>query len=582
MDGAVSWIRKGNLYAVAGVFALLWAFCFFFLDGLLRWGLIKAAQAAAGAKVEVGSLRTKLRAGSLTIRAVAVADKNDPMKNLVEFEDAELAFLPGAALRGKVVIPTAALRGLRFGTPRKTSGALARSRPSGLEKLINAQLAPAKQTFGADVSKVKAAAAEVDPRKLASLKGLDEAQDKLKKTGDNLKGKINVAAIDAQIKALQQPVRSPADAARAAQQAKTLLAQVQASRDAVNSELQGVQAKLRQAEELRQKDVNGLLQAAGLPSLDAESLTRHLLGPAVSKKIATATYWISWARKRGASQSDKAKAPPPRRRAGVDFEFPRAHAYPEFLLVKSDLSGRVASLFEGRDMDLEGVLAGVTSNPPLYGKPATLTLRGSVPKGPAMQLQALLDQTKIPLGGELTLHYAGLPLAGLSLGDEKVGAAVRDGSARLDGTIRIAGDQWKGQVMIQADGVALAPQVSLAGPAAGYAAAALSSVRRFTATIGIEGKEDDLHFKLSSDLGQTLADGMKRAFSTEIAKQRRQLEAKVNALYAERAKELQGRTDALRSQLLGPLDRQKAQLDAQLKQALGKSIPGLEKLKLFK
>ncbi len=149
----------------------------------------------------------------------------------------------------------------------------------------------------------------------------------------------------------------------------------------------------------------------------------------------------SWARKRSASQNEKAKQKPPARRRGINFEFPRAHGYPQFVLEKALLSGKMAALFNGRDMALEGSLAGVTSNPPLYGRPARLTLKGAVPGGgPAMGLQATLDQTKTPGQTELTLHYAGLPLAGMGLGDERLGASLKGGDAALNGTIRIVGD----------------------------------------------------------------------------------------------------------------------------------------------
>ncbi len=132
----------------------------------------------------------------------------------------------------------------------------------------------------------------------------------------------------------------------------------------------------------------------------------------------------------------------------------------------------------------------------------------------------------------------------------------------------------------------MAPQVKLGGPAASYASAALASIRRFTVTIGVSGKEDDLHLTINSDLGQTLADGMKKAFSAEIEKQRKIVEEKVNALYAQRAQQLQGQVNGLQNSLLAPLDRQRAALDEALKKAvtgsIKRSIRGLDRLKLFR
>jgi uncharacterized protein (TIGR03545 family) len=580
----VSWINKRNVAVTAGVLGALALFLWLAFDPLLKRALIGAGQAAAGAKVEIDRLDARLLAGRLDIGGIAVADKTEPMKNLFELEQATFQLSPGQALRGKAVIPLAGLKGFRFGTPRKTSGALPLSKPSRLERLVAEQLAPVKENLSADLSKAKAKAVELDPRKLESLKGLDAAQQKLGQVGDDLKQKVGADSVEAQIKELEGQIKqlqsgggSPADVARKVQLAadaqkkiKALLAQVEASRAAVRDQIGGVQSQLKRAQELRDKDVNGLLAEAGLPAIDAESLTKRLLGPATSAKISKTLYWVSWARKRAAAQP--AKAPPPARRRGVDFEFPRADSYPQFLLQKAELTGRVDALFQGKDMDLSGSLEDVASDPAHYGKPARLQLRGAVPAGPTMRLSGQLD----PRAAELSLQYAGLPLSGLALGDDSLGATLQKGSGRLNGTIRIVGEEWNGNVLLQADGVSLQPKVALAGPAAGFAAQALSGIGRFTVSVGISGREDDLRFKVSSDLGQAVADGMKKAFSGELAKQRQRLQQQVDALYAGRAAELQSKTSALQAQMLAPLDKQKAALEDQLKRAVSKGLGGIK------
>ena len=208
-------------------------------------------------------------------------------------------------------------------------------------------------------------------------------------------------------------------------------------------------------------------------------------------------------------------------------------------------------------MSLSGELLAATSNPPLYGKPARLTLKGETPgAATALALEATLDQTRTPTWGEASLRWAGIPLSGTVLGDDELGALVKAGTARLNGTLRVKGDEWKGQILLQAEGVTLEPRVGLAGPAGKYAALALAGVRRFTMTIGIEGKDSALKFRLDSDLGAALADGLRRAFSDQLAAQRKVLEERVNALYAERAKALSAQTQGLESSLLVNLVRE--------------------------
>jgi uncharacterized protein (TIGR03545 family) len=599
------WINLKHLKVTLGVLAAICLFLWLALDPLLKWGLIRAGQAAAGAKVDIGSLKTRVLQGQLTIKDLAVANKNDPMKNLFQLDEAAFRFSPGQALRAKVVIELASLKGLQFGTARKTSGALPLSKPGKMERLVDKQLGTVEANLGADAGKAKAVAEKVDPRKLESLKSLDAAQQQLSQAGDQLKKQLgadrleaDIKDIEGQLKELQSGGTSPAEIARKAQLAARLQARIKAAlsdadqaRSAALSQISGVQSRLKQADDLRHKDINGLLQAAGLPSFDAESLTRHLLGPATARKISTALYWISWARQRSASQTDKAAEKPPTRRSGVNIEFPKPRDYPQFLLEKAQIDGRVEDLFQGRAMTLSGELSGVTSNPPLYGKPARLTLKGAVPGGgPTMGLDGTLDQVKKPGATELQLHYAGLPLEGIGLGDDTLGAALKGGVGRLDGTIRIVGDEWNGTVLLQADKVSLAPQVKLSGPASSLAQSALSGIKRFSVTVGISGKESDLRLKLSSDLGSMVADGLKQGFKGQLEAQRRQLEQQVDALYAARAKQLQAQTDDLSKKYLGPLDKQRARLQDQLNRAVAHALGGtqgspadqLKKLKLNK
>ena len=141
----MSWVKKGPVLGTLGAVLLLAAFTYFFFDPLLKRGLIAGGEAAAGAKVEIGSVTSKWLNGTLEIERIAIADRDAPMKNLVEFS--RLAFtldLP-AAVRGKGVVREAALEGLRLGGARKTSGALRNPPPpSKLSAAIAKQIAPAK------------------------------------------------------------------------------------------------------------------------------------------------------------------------------------------------------------------------------------------------------------------------------------------------------------------------------------------------------------------------------------------------------------------------------------------------------
>ncbi|PIR19777.1 MAG: hypothetical protein COV48_00135, partial [Elusimicrobia bacterium CG11_big_fil_rev_8_21_14_0_20_64_6] len=292
----MSWIKKGPVLGTLGAALLLWAFVFFFFDPILKQGLILGGQAAAGAKVEIGSVRSKWLKGTLEIRRAAVADREAPMKNLAELSRAAFQLDLSAALRGKGVVREAALEGLRLGTERKTSGALRNPPPpSALSAAIKKQVAPAKT---AAISVGSKAVGELDAAKLQGLKKLDEAKAKSAEIEQRWKGNAEEAkAIEAEAKEIAEQLKSigggdilkKAQAVTQAQQRlKALIARVDAQKSQAQKDIAEAQSLLKEADELRKQDLNGLLASAGLPSLDSADLARRLLGAQTASRLTTA------------------------------------------------------------------------------------------------------------------------------------------------------------------------------------------------------------------------------------------------------------------------------------------------------
>ncbi len=582
----MSWVKRGPVLAVLGALALLALFIFFFFDPILKHALIAGGESAAGAKVEISSLTSRWFKGTLEIRGVAVADREEPMKNLVELSRMAFRLDLSAAVRGKAVVREAAFEGLRAGTPRKTSGVLRAVPPSAMSAAIMKQIAPAKT---AAIEVKSNAVGEVDAAKLQGLKKLDAAKAKTKEIEDRWKGKSDEAkAIEKEAKDIADSLKTiggndilkKAQAAGDAQKRiKALIARVDAQKAQAQKDIAEAQALMKEADELRKKDLNGLLAAAGLPTFDSQDLARRLLGAQTAARLNTALKWMKYAREKAAAR--KAATPPaPARRAGINIEFPRAHSYPQYLLENAKITGSLDAA--GGTLALAGLLNGVTSNPKLYGKPATLSLGGKTPAGQSVSLDARLDQQNDPVGVTLDFAGDGFSLAGAALGDGEVGGAITQGSAKARGTLASSGDEWKGEIVVEASGVSIDPKVGLKGEAAPFVAGALKSLKGFKVKIGISGKEDDLKLSFSSDIGEVVAAAMKKAVSGQLDAQKKVLEGKLNAIYGTKFKDAQTSTDGLGGKLLGPLDAQKGALNKQLQDAVGKALGGQRLDKLFK
>lgn len=584
----MSWVKKGPVLAVFGALLLLWAFVFFFFDPVLKRGLIAGGQAAAGAKVEIASVRSRWLKGTLEIKGIAVADREEPMKNLVELSRAAFQLDTSAALRGKGVVREAALEGLRLGTARRTSGAIRNPPPpSALSLAIQKQIAPAKSK----AIEVKSnAVGEVDAAKLQGLKKLDEAKAKAAEIEKRWKGKADEAkAIEKEAKDIADSLKSiggndilkkAAAAADAQKRIKALIARVDAQKAEAQKDIAEAQAIMKEADELRKQDLNGLLAAAGLPTLDSQDLARRLLGARTASRLTTAMKWMRLAREKAAARK-AANPPPPPRRAGVNIEFPRAHTYPQYLLENAKITGTLDGVMGGA-LDLQGALDGVTSNPKLYGKPATLNLAAAGASGTAAKLSARLDQQDEPVGVTIGIDASGLSLAGSELGAGDVGGTITQGVASVQGKISSTGEEWAGLVIVSASGIAIEPKVALTGTAGALVSDALRSLTGFQVRIAISGREDDLKLAFSSNIGEAVAAAMRKAVSGQLEAQKKVLEAKLASLYGDKAKDARASVDGLTGKLLGPLDAQKGALNKQLQDSIGKALGGRGLDKLFK
>ena len=119
----IRWKALVPTAAVLGAVALL---LILFLDTWVKWGLENSLEAVFGAKVEIAFVDVRLRESALRLKGVRIADRSAPMTNLVELGEAVFDGRALPLLEKKFVVEDASLTGLRFGTPRKTSGALSK------------------------------------------------------------------------------------------------------------------------------------------------------------------------------------------------------------------------------------------------------------------------------------------------------------------------------------------------------------------------------------------------------------------------------------------------------------------------
>ena len=101
-----------------------------FADRIVRKTVEFVGTELVGARVDLASADIRLLKGNVTLKGLQVTNPDKPMTNLVQMDEivAQVSLRP--LLEKKTVLDTVAVRGVRFGTPRKTSGALAHPSPT--------------------------------------------------------------------------------------------------------------------------------------------------------------------------------------------------------------------------------------------------------------------------------------------------------------------------------------------------------------------------------------------------------------------------------------------------------------------
>jgi len=566
-----------------------------FLDPFLKWAIIKAGQGVFGARVNIEAVKTKLLKGRMSIRGLQVADKSKPMQNLFQWGDAVFDFRPVPLLEKKVVIEEASLTGLKFGAPRKTSGALTweEKQPGFVGKAVSHMQSQVEKIALDKVSEAKERynpKEALDPKNLQTLQAADRAKAQLQAAPqqvqqqiDKLNAQQRAADFQKRAQALGSKDTSAAGIAQKLSEVNALTKELQAFRKDVEDtqhtvidQIKNAQAQVEEVKKAREEDWKALKSRFALPTLDKASMARALFGPAAvqwGERLFNGVHMV----RSHMPPKPKSPPPPPRGRARI-IEFPRTHDVPRFLLEKALVSGEVG---QDKPFGFSGTITGITTNPPLYGKPATIDLAGT--QGPrSFNLKGMLDHTHDIPAESLEATYNGFSLSNTSFGQsDSLAIGLTQGEGRAQGRVAIKGDTLEGHIALQGNNLSVDPKIDLksnsaiAQRAVKNITGSLASVKSMTVGIGLSGTLDAPKLDIDSNIGSIVADALKSALGAEIAEQEKALRAEFEKATAGKIQELQGSVDALTQKALPQLAQQNKVIDDLLAQVKTQAaLPG--------
>ena len=618
---AIKTNRKGavNLLPLAvlgGIAAAAIIFFGIFANPLLRRATERGLETVFEARVDAENFRVSLIDFEIYMSSLTIADRDRPMRNLIQFDTMRVKLKPQAVLRGRVYIEEIRADNIRFGTPRTVSGALparrqrqAPERPAReprerqpipmlvdlrqfdpmalLEQEFSRLQTPA--LYGEALEAYNAATARWSAEEQAARARVEELQERAEPLL-----RINVNDFTTLTPETIAEIRTTIDNINA------MTASVQAVQSDFNRLVAGVQDDINSARALEQNarnafaaDLNQLRSYLDLGSGVAlellEGIIKDILADSIGEYLAMGERALEIFETVRALQA-QIPEPPPRRERGERFTgrnviFP-TRQYPRFFL-----GTLAASVLTPAAWQWAFDLQGVSSDPNLSGVPATLALSlaetgdGLQRSGAFNGLVDLRSDARERFGAEFL--GAGFPVD-ISAGLRQIGVDSFGGDASF--SLNLTGHAGGG---FNAGGAISFVEARLTNPANTFSQAAEEAIRHVASVdLGIRYEHRTTgrdHFSVTTNFGDIMMDALARI----VAQYRRQAEealeralrAKVDELLAGLAISrddldrvfavFQDRSGAV-NELRAGLDRQRAELENRIRSAADDALRQVE------
>jgi len=539
------------------------AFVTFFLDGIVKSIVEERASLLNKAKVEIEDLDIGLLRPGVRIRGLAVANADNPWRNLVEVGDIGISVSVLPLFSKRVIIDEVVMENLRLNTNRKTSGEL----PRRLKKRLMAEEkgkkkpaeVPCVKLPNLDVFKKEFNVKElVDIDRLESVrraKELSEDVSKMKAAweselkGLDTKAKVEeiVTKVQGSVESLQKAeIKGPADVLKlqddlknlreATGSLKDLQKEIEAKKSAFQKQATGLEKSLKdEITKLKEMDLQAILKDLGLEGITKARLAEAFLCPFLAK---TLTFIWNHADKIRTFMPKTGKDQPVQTRIrakGRDIIFPSVKKGPDFLLREARLS------MEQEKWSAKGTIRGVTSDPVLYGNPTRVDIRGTRPQ---LALNAILDHTgKTPID-TISLDLRGYPLEGFRFSENPLSLSnIARGFLDLKANLTLKGDSIDLETMTTVKNLVLAfAEKEGENLVATMVKEAVKTTPSLSIGMAARGTRENPQLSISSDIDRAFAGQLQRFAGQKVNQLKASLGTQIDGASG---KDMKGFSDSL-------------------------------------
>jgi uncharacterized protein (TIGR03545 family)/uncharacterized protein (TIGR03546 family) len=519
-------------FAVAAllVFAVVW----FGKEAVLLSRIERVASQMNGARVNVGHLQIKPLRGEIILGDIQIGSPLSPSRNLFQVQRIQMNFLYRPLLRKKLVFENFTVEGVRLDTERAESASLPES---DLQQGVAGLLERSATGYYADVrSAMKTnplkylgslnSGLSLNPRvdqlrtQLETLLSLEKQEKEIQTLSGNWEsGKLKIPTKEwiQSVRARMEAIDSK-DKEEALRALNVLRAEIAGSISAVteiaasfSESLGNVQRGIASLTPTLDTDVIRVKEALRLPDFSMEDLSPQLFGSTILSALERLAYWIDLSRRRMplGDATEKMTLVLKETGRGTDVFFANRSGSPELLIPEIKFVADTKQ--EG---GVTGRIFGLTSEPSFYQYPAGADIEIDFPaqKIEKAKLTLAVDHTTYLFKEELTFEAQSLPLTRLALHDTsslsllieqatlalKFNAAFENAQVKAGWNARIDNAQYTVNSRFLPEETALRRL--------------LSPIQSIQLQGGAEGRSDQLHLTVESNLGKVLSAGLRQEF----------------------------------------------------------------------
>ena len=574
------WRAIGPLLVLFVIMVILW---FIFADTIARRQTQKVGTQLLGAKVEINDLHLDLPHGKVMMRGLTIASPHEALRNLLQADElvADLDVVP--LTEKKFIINRVAANGLRFGTPRETDGRVAGEGGDGIAAHVMAETREWADQFQVPVLQLatgKVSIDSLDPRRLSTIPAAealgaraDSSQRAWRAAFDTLRLGPTLDSANATLEKLRRAratdLTTLNEARQAIERLKRAQERVAALERGVKSGVASLQAGLGAVDSAKRRDYAFARSLLKLPSLDAPNVGAALFGVAAIRPFERVLYWAQLARRyMPPGLLPRAMTGPQRlRRAGEDVRFPKERTLPRFLLRTAELSFLLNATSE-QPQRYAGQLAGLTSDPALYGRPM---LAGAT--GPHFSAGAMVNHVRA-----IPVDTAGATVSGIPLPAVQVpGLPLRldPGAGTTQLGFNLNGDTIHARFALRSSNVRWARDSGLGSSTIGNLIwQVVSGISNLDVEARLSGALHNPRLAVRSNLDQAIASRLQAVLGEQVAAAEKQVRARVDSLVNDKVTPVRAQVNELQTQAQTQIAQQRARID-ELQKSLEQQLRNL-------